>query len=162
MQYIRDRLDTLEDSVKQSWELAQSGQTFGAAKQDLSISSEPVDKLFTIFDDIRRSAVDASDTITDFIGARIIFWDMIYQGSVESARFEIFIPLLDGVLDYICDLIIDTLRDQVVSSICQASMEGYMWVLLDGGPSRVFSDSDVIMMQEDLNDLKVSTPTNAH
>ncbi|XP_038982547.1 protein unc-13 homolog isoform X3 [Phoenix dactylifera] len=163
LHYVRDQLDTLEDSVKQSWELAQSGQTFGAAEQDLSISSEPVDELFTIFDDIRRSAVDASDTITDFIGARVIFWDMrdsflfsLYQGSVESARFEIFIPLLDGVLDYICDLIIDTLRDQVVSSICQASMvlEGYVWVLLDGGPSRVFSDSDVTMMQEDLNVLK--------
>ena len=37
-----------------------------------------------------------------------------------------------------------------------------MWVLLDGGPSRVFSESDVTMMQEDLNVLKVSIPSNAH
>ncbi|XP_073101561.1 protein unc-13 homolog isoform X4 [Elaeis guineensis] len=161
LHYIRDQLDTLEDSVKQTWELAQSGQIFGTVKQDSSISSESVDELFTIFDDVRRSAIDASDTITDFIGTRVIFWDMrdsflfsLYQGRVESARFEIFLPLLDGALDYICDLIIETLRDQVVSSIYQASMEGYVWVLLDGGPSRVFSESDVTMMQEDLNVLK--------
>ena len=43
-------------------------QIFGTVKQDSSISSESVDELFTIFDDVRRSAIDASDTITDFIG----------------------------------------------------------------------------------------------
>ena len=31
-----------------------------------------------------------------------------------------------------------------------------MWVLLDGGPSRAFSDSDITMMEDDLNVLKVS------
>lgn len=36
------------------------------------------------------------------------------------------------------------------------SQEGYVWVLLDGGPSRAFSDSDITMMEDDLNVLKVS------
>lgn len=30
-----------------------------------------------------------------------------------------------------------------------------MWVLLDGGPSRAFSDLDIISVEEDLNMLKV-------
>lgn len=34
--------------------------------------------------------------------------------------------------------------------------EGYVWVLLDGGPSRAFSNSDVMMMEDDFNTLKVS------
>lgn len=34
--------------------------------------------------------------------------------------------------------------------------EGYVWILLDGGPSRAFSDSDITMMEEDFNLLKVS------
>lgn len=34
--------------------------------------------------------------------------------------------------------------------------EGYVWVLLDGGPSRAFADSDVSLMEDDLNTLKVS------
>lgn len=34
--------------------------------------------------------------------------------------------------------------------------EGYVWVLLDGGPTRAFSDLDIPMMEDDLNMLKVS------
>lgn len=58
------------------------------------------------------------------------------------------------VLDHICSLIDDSLRDFVVLSICRASLEGYVWVLLDGGPSRAFSNSDITMMEDDLNTLK--------
>ncbi|XP_065030432.1 protein unc-13 homolog isoform X2 [Musa acuminata AAA Group] len=118
LHYLREQLDTLEDAIKHSWVLLQTG-------------------------------------------ARVIFWDLrnsmifsLYQGSVENARFEIFIPMLDEVLDTVCDLIVDSLRDQVVSSIFEATMDGYIWVMLDGGPARVFSESDATMMQQDLNDLK--------
>ncbi|KAL8101228.1 hypothetical protein AgCh_033198 [Apium graveolens] len=34
----------------------------------------------------------------------------------------------------------DILRDLVVASICKASLVGYVWVLLDGGPSCAFSE----------------------
>ena len=33
--------------------------------------------------------------------------------------------------------------------------EAFVWVLLDGGPSRAFFDSDIPMMEDDLNMLKV-------
>ena len=33
--------------------------------------------------------------------------------------------------------------------------EGYLWVLLDGGPSRAFSDSDVNLLEDDLRALQV-------
>lgn len=33
--------------------------------------------------------------------------------------------------------------------------EGFAWVLLDGGPSRAFSDSDVTLLEDDLAMLKV-------
>lgn len=85
------------------------------------------------------------------------------------------------VLDHICGLIDDTIRDLVVFSVCRASMvrflpqnlfccspfiavlildmfmiqEGYVWVLLNGGPSRAFSTSDITIMEDDLNMLKV-------
>lgn len=162
LHYIREQLDGLEDAIQQSWVSAQSvkRQSFRAVMGESAVSNEIVD-LFTIFDDIRRSAIDASNGIFEFIGARVIFWDMkdsflssIYRGSVENARMEKIVPVLDEVLDDICGLIIDTLRDRVVSSIFQASMDGYVWTILDGGPSRAFSESDVIMMQEDLNILK--------
>ncbi|XP_073002411.1 protein unc-13 homolog isoform X5 [Typha latifolia] len=172
--YVRDQLDNIEDAIKQSWALSLSGftlldcmshttngQNVAAVYKSLSAQSESVDELFTVFDDVRRSAILASEKIFDFIGPRVIFWDVresflfsLYRGSVESARLEMFLPVIDQVLDCICDLIIDTLRDKVVLSICQAAMDGYIWVLLDGGPCRVFSERDVTLMQEDLAVLK--------
>lgn len=163
LHYIRDQLDMLEDSIKQSWKFDRpvKCETFGDPEENLCTTSESIEEIFTIFDDIKRSTFDVSDIIFDFIGTRVIFWDMrdsflftLYRGNVESARLEICVPQLDAVLNDICDVIIDTLRDQVVLSICQASMDGYVWVMLDGGPSRVFSESDTTMMQEDLNILK--------
>ncbi|XP_020084796.1 uncharacterized protein LOC109707713 isoform X3 [Ananas comosus] len=174
LHYIRDQLDTLEDTIKHSWNLVQSG--FGLADYfsrisngkssvdvnvNLSACNGSVDELFALFDNVRRGAVTTSKMMLDFIGPRVIFWDMrdsflfsLYRSSVNSARLEIFIPLLDQVLDRICDLIIDELRDQVVLKIFQASMDGFIWVLLDGGPSRAFSEADVPLMQEDLAMLK--------
>jgi len=67
---------------------------------------------------------------------------------------QIFIPTIDQVLDQVCDLIVDVLRDQVVLRIFQACMEGFIWVLLDGGPSRAFLEADVDLMHQDLAMLK--------
>ncbi|MCD7447585.1 hypothetical protein HAX54_032203 [Datura stramonium] len=78
----------------------------------------------------------------------------LYHGGVEGARLETILPQFDRVLSDVCALIDDTLRDIVVKSIFKASLEGYVWVLLDGGPSRAFSDFDVVMMEDDLNILK--------
>ncbi|KAK4365334.1 hypothetical protein RND71_016692 [Anisodus tanguticus] len=93
--------------------------------------------------------------------ARVVFWDMrepfivnLYHGGVEGAQLETILPQFDRVLNNVCALIDDTLRDIVVKSIFKASLEGYAWVLLDGGPSRAFSEFDVVMMEDDLNILK--------
>ncbi|XP_021754133.1 uncharacterized protein LOC110719487 [Chenopodium quinoa] len=58
------------------------------------------------------------------------------------------------MLNQICGSVDDTVRDPVISSIFHASLEGYLWVLLDGGPSRAFSDSDIILMEDDLRALQ--------
>ncbi|KAF8379445.1 hypothetical protein HHK36_028881 [Tetracentron sinense] len=130
-------------------------------KEGLSRNSESVDELFTTFNSIRKTATDAINKICDFTGPRVVFWDLrdsflfrLYRGDVESARLESILPHVDSVLDHICGLINDSLRDLVVLSICRASLDGYVWVLLDGGPSRVFSCTDIRFMQEDLDILK--------
>ncbi|KAK4558132.1 hypothetical protein RGQ29_007763 [Quercus rubra] len=74
------------------------------------------------------------------------------SGILQQILSTKFVTLL--VLDHICGLIDDTLRDLVAFSICRASLECYVWVLLNGGPSRAFSDSDITLMEDDLNMLK--------
>ncbi|OEL28210.1 hypothetical protein BAE44_0010769, partial [Dichanthelium oligosanthes] len=171
LQFIRDQLDAIEEGIKQSWISVLSAVRLldylscmasgRAISENLSSSDESVDELFTIFDDVRMTAVNTSVTILNFIGTRAVFWDMrdsllfsLYRDSVEGVRMQIFIPTIDQVLDQVCDLIVDVLRDQVVLRIFQACMEGLIWVLLDGGPSRAFLETDVDLMQQDLAMLK--------
>ncbi|WVZ86771.1 hypothetical protein U9M48_033505 [Paspalum notatum var. saurae] len=171
LQFIRDQLDVIEDGIKQSWASVLSAVRLlhylscmasgSALSENFSPTDESVDELFTIFDDVRMTAVNTTDMILNFIGTRAVFWDMrhsllfsLYRDSVEGARMQMFISSIDQVLDQVCDLIADVLRDQVVLRIFQACMEGLIWVLLDGGPSRAFLETDVDLMQRDLAMLK--------
>ncbi|PON58344.1 hypothetical protein PanWU01x14_167360 [Parasponia andersonii] len=164
LKYIEKQINILEDGIKKSWApVRKSNNENWVEKEPNEITSgEEVDELFaTTFDIIRDASFNGISKICDLIGPRIVFWDLrdafilsLYRGSVELTRFESILPHVDTVLDHVCGLIDDTLRDRVILSIYQASLEGFAWVLLDGGPSRAFSDSDVILMEDDLAMLK--------
>lgn len=168
LQYIQKQVGALEDGIRKSWasvwQFGNTGCADGHPETSTSLptSSESVDELFVAtFDTIRSSAADAIRKICDLTGTRVVFWDLrdpflfhLYRGTVEGARLDSILPHFDSVLNRICDLIDDTLRDLLVTSICRASLEGFLWVLLDGGPACSFSDSDVTMIEDDLNMLK--------
>uniref|UniRef100_N1R1M5 Uncharacterized protein n=1 Tax=Aegilops tauschii TaxID=37682 RepID=N1R1M5_AEGTA len=130
--YIRDQLDTIEEGIKQSWVDVQSGtvglldylscMTSEGATSKSSPSDESIDELFTIFDDVRRTAVNITDTILNFIAL------------LTDERHML------QVLD----------------------QEGFIWVLLDGGPSRAFLETDVNLMKDDLAMLKVKKTRLKH
>ncbi|KAJ0049443.1 hypothetical protein Pint_16079 [Pistacia integerrima] len=168
--YIQKQIGILEDGIRKSWGLVRppidqlwaKEELPETSERDFLACSEAVDELFsTTLNCIRDTAKVAISMICDFIGARVVFWDLrdsflfpLYRSNVENARLDSILPHVDTVLDQICGLIDDSLRDLVVLSICRASLEGYVWILLDGGPSRAFSDSDITMMEEDFNVLK--------
>ncbi|KAL8106727.1 hypothetical protein AgCh_023473 [Apium graveolens] len=167
LQYIQKQMGILEDGIRKSWGSAtlsenNRGEEHPEASETVLEYSESVDELFVAtFDSLRDTAADAIRRTCEFIGARVVFWDLrdsflfrLYRGSVESARFETILPNFDSVLNNICGYVDDILRDLVVASICKASLDGYVWVLLDGGPSCAFSDADVKLMDEDLHILK--------
>ncbi|KAG8374878.1 hypothetical protein BUALT_Bualt10G0041300 [Buddleja alternifolia] len=166
-EYIRKQTAVLEDGIRKSWESVTSYQIHRCSIEETpetlettgSLNGESVSELFiATLDCIRDSAADAIRNTSDFLGAKIVFWDMrdsflfyLYHGSIGGNRFEGVLPQFDSVLNNVCGLIDDTIRDLIVSSIWKASLEGFMWVLLDGGPSRAFSDTDITMIEEDLN-----------
>lgn len=168
LQYMQKQINILEDGIKKSWAstmasgYSRDSKISPGTTDFMQTDSESVDELFVAtFDSIRDSIADDIRKICDLVGTRVIFWDLrdsflfrLYHGTVEGARLENLLPQLDSVLNRVCGLIDDTLRDMVVASICRAALEGYVWVLLDGGPSRAFSDSDITMMEDDLNMLK--------
>jgi hypothetical protein len=59
------------------------------------------------------------------------------------------------VLGELCEVIVEPLRDRIVLGLLQASLDGLLRVLLDGGPTRGFAQSDSAMLEEDVNVLKV-------
>ncbi|EXC34100.1 hypothetical protein L484_010558 [Morus notabilis] len=162
--FIQNQIDVLEDGIRKSWALvSQSDKEIWAKKEPQELTcGEEVDELFaTTFNIIRDTSSHAISKICDFIGPRVVFWDLrdafisgLYRGNVEGARLDSVLPHFDTVLDHVCGLIDDCLRDLVILSICKASLEGFAWVLLDGGPSRAFSDSDVTLLEDDLAMLK--------
>ncbi|KAF5182736.1 unc-13-like protein [Thalictrum thalictroides] len=169
LQYIESKLSTLEDGIKESWALVRPCLNERWAKEQflrplgdcLPKCRKSVDGLFITFNKIRQYMVDAVNKVCELIGARLVFWDLrdsflftLYRGKIENARLENSLLHFDSVLDHICSTIIDSLRDRVVLSICRASMDGYIWVLLEGGPSRAFLETDIQLLQEDLDILK--------
>ncbi|KAL2544069.1 hypothetical protein Fot_13302 [Forsythia ovata] len=168
--YIQKQTAILEDGIRKSWESVRvyknnrcsKEQTTETLETTLDSNNESVAELFVAtLECIRDSASDAIRQTCDFLGARFVFLDLrdsflfhLYRGGVEGNRLDGILPQFDGALNTVCGLIDDTIRDLVVSSIFKASMEGFVWVLLDGGPSRAFSDPDISMIEEDLKILK--------
>ncbi|KAL9269899.1 unc-13-like protein [Drosera capensis] len=173
LQYVQDQVGVLEETIRKSWGAVKPSygrRWFNVAEDDpskmlgrtMDACNETVGELFvTTFDSIRNNAKDAMSKIYDIIGVTVVFWDLrnsfiydLYRGSVEGSRIDHVLQKVDGVLNQICNLVDNAVRDAVVSSIFCAFVEGYVWVLLDGGPSRAFSENDITLLEDDLSTLK--------
>ncbi|XP_073136594.1 protein unc-13 homolog isoform X2 [Henckelia pumila] len=168
--YIQKQITVLEDGIRKSWEAITPCRIYGCSADmtpgtlgtSVDLNDESVTELFVAtLDCIRDSACHAIKRTCDFLGAKIVFWDMrdsflfnLYHGGVEGNRLDGLLPQFDSALNNVCRLIDETIRDLVVSSIYKASLEGFVWLLLDGGPSRAFSDTDISMIEEDLSVLE--------
>ncbi|KAH9317164.1 hypothetical protein KI387_018933, partial [Taxus chinensis] len=162
LHYMLIQLNVLEDNIKDRWVQARPRRR--SIDEDImsrSASDKLMDGYSTMFDGTRKDVNAAINKMCDFTGVKIIFWDMrepfinsLYRGSVSQARIESVIHVLDSVLGQLCDVIAGPLRDQVVIGLLQASLDGFVRVLLDGGPSRVFSQDDRIALEEDMQVLK--------
>lgn len=152
--YAISHLNKLEDSIWERWTRK--------IKHGIS-SKKPTEENSRkeSFDGSRKDVNAAIDRICEFTGTKIIFWDLrepfienLYRPSVSESRLETLIEPLDVELNQLCDIIVEPLRDRIVTSLLQASLDGLLRILLDGGPSRLFIPSDARYLEEDLEVLK--------
>ncbi|KAI7738935.1 hypothetical protein M8C21_031821, partial [Ambrosia artemisiifolia] len=148
--YGISHLNKLEDSIWERW----TRKTKHGKSNNENSKKES-------FDGSRKDINAAIDRICEFTGTKIIFWDLrepfienLYRPSVSESRLETLIEPLDVELNQLCDVIVEPLRDRIVTSLLQASLDGLLRVLLDGGPSRLFIPSDAKSLEEDLEVLK--------
>jgi hypothetical protein len=148
--YAVSHLNKLEDSIWEQW--TRKNYHHKLIKENSKRDT---------FDGSRKDINAAIDQICEFTGTKIIFWDLraqfidnLYKPNVSQTRLEMIIEPLDMVLNQLCDVIMEPLRDRVVTSLLQASLEGLLRVILDGGPSRVFFPGDSKLLEEDVEVLK--------
>ncbi|KDP40553.1 hypothetical protein JCGZ_24552 [Jatropha curcas] len=157
--YAISQLNKLEDSIWERWTKKKPREQFTIGK---SIDEKSTSfKQKGTFDGSRKDINAAIDRICEFTGTKIIFWDLrepfienLYKPTVSQSRLEALIEPLDTALNQLCDIISEPLRDRIVTSLLQASLDGLVRVLLDGGPSRIFLPADAKLLEDDLEVLK--------
>ncbi|KAF7819774.1 protein unc-13-like protein isoform X1 [Senna tora] len=102
------------------------------------------------------ACVEGIKQLCETIAYKVIFhdmrnflWDGLYVGDVSSARIEPFLQELEQYLEIISSTVHDRVRTRVITDVMQASFDGFLLVLLAGGPSRAFSMQDSVIIEED-------------
>ncbi|KAL5771159.1 hypothetical protein ACOSP7_015313 [Xanthoceras sorbifolium] len=78
-----------------------------------------------------------------------VLWDGLYVGEVSSTRIEPFLQELEHYLEIISSTVHDRVRTRFITDIMKASFDGFLLVLLAGGPSRAFTRQDSEIIEED-------------
>lgn len=159
LHYAISHLSKLEDSIWERWTKKKPYDKLSIGKS-MDDTSESFSQKET-FDGSRKYINAATDRICEFTGTKFIFYDLrdplienLYKPSVSQSRLETLVEPLDEQLNQLCGIIVEPLRDRVVTILLQASIDGLIRVLLDGGPSRLFFPSDGKLLEEDLEILK--------
>lgn len=82
-----------------------------------------------------------------------VFWDGLYLGEVSSSRIEPFLQHLEQYLEIISSTVHDRVRTRLIADVMKASFDGFLLILLAGGPSRAYLVEDSIMIEEDFDSL---------
>ncbi|KAL4203380.1 hypothetical protein AMTRI_Chr01g103720 [Amborella trichopoda] len=159
--YAVSHLSKLEESIRERWSRKRPRETFNIRKSIDENARDITTQKMDAFDGSRKDINAAMDRICEYTGTKIIFWDLreqfidgLYKPCVSQSRLEMLIEPLDTELAQLCDVIVDPLRDHIVIALLQASLDGLVRVILDGGPLRVFVQSDSKVLEEDLENLK--------
>ncbi|CAN1161901.1 Protein unc-13 homolog [Linum perenne] len=107
------------------------------------------------------ACVEGVQQLSEALGYKIVFhdlsnvlWDGLYVGEPSSTRIEPFLEELERSLTVISDTIHERVRTRIITDIMRASLDGFLLVLLAGGPSRAFSRQDSQVIEEDFKSLK--------
>ncbi|RWW47645.1 hypothetical protein BHE74_00046333 [Ensete ventricosum] len=83
-----------------------------------------------------------------------VLWDALYVGDTASSRIDPFIKEADHILETMSNTVHSRVRNRVVTAVMKASFDGFLIVLLAGGPSRAFSRQDSEIIEGDFRSLK--------
>ncbi|KAJ4749173.1 Gls protein (DUF810) [Rhynchospora pubera] len=147
--HIRTELENLEKKIKtclRNVENAHADITDGLdIKFELSLSS----------------CQEGIQTLCETTAYKVVFhdmshvlWESLYLGDTASNRIDSFIKELDPTLEVISGTVHNRVRNRVITALMKAAFDGFLLVLLAGGPQRAFTCQDSQILEEDFKSLK--------
>lgn len=113
------------------------------------------------FDLTPSSCIDAVQQLSEGLSYKIVFhdlshvlWDSLYVGDLSSSRIEPFLQELERNLTIIADTVHERVRTRIIVDVMRASFDGFLLVVLAGGPTRAFSKQDSPIIEDDFKALK--------
>lgn len=147
---IRTELDVLEKRIITHLRNSESAHT-----EDFS------NGLAKKFELTPSACVEGVQQLSEALAYKIVFhdlshvlWDGLYVGEPSSSRIEPFLQELERNLIIISDSMHERVRTRVVTDLMRASFDGFLLVLLAGGPSCAFTRQDSEIIEDDFKSLK--------
>lgn len=107
------------------------------------------------------SCIEAVQQLSEGAAYKIVFhdlshvlWDSLYVGDPSSSRIEPFLQELEHNLTVVADTVHERVRTRIIADMMRASFDGFLLVLLAGGPTRAFSPQDSQIIEDDFRSLK--------
>lgn len=107
------------------------------------------------------ACIEAVQQLSEGLAYKIVFhdashvlWDSLYVGDLSSSRIEPFLQELERNLTIVADTVQERVRTRIIADIMRASFDGFLMVLLAGGPTRAFSRQDSAIIEDDFKALK--------
>ncbi|KFK32548.1 hypothetical protein AALP_AA6G257200 [Arabis alpina] len=107
------------------------------------------------------ACIEGVQQLSESLAYKVVFhdlshslWDGLYIGDPSSSRIEPFLKELEQNLTVIAETVHERVRTRIITDILRASFDGFLLVLLAGGPSRAFTIQDSQIIEEDFKSMK--------
>uniref|UniRef100_M4EZM7 MHD1 domain-containing protein n=1 Tax=Brassica campestris TaxID=3711 RepID=M4EZM7_BRACM len=107
------------------------------------------------------ACIEGVQQLSESLAYKVVFhdlshalWDGLYIGDLSSSRIEPFLKELEQNLTVIAETVHERVRTRIITDLMRASFDGFLLVLLAGGPSRAFTIQDSQIMEQDFKSMK--------
>jgi len=149
LQYIRGELENLEKKIKTCLRNVESAQ------------ADITDGLDIKFVLCQAACQEGIQQICETTAYKVTFydlghvlWDTLYVGDTATNRVEVLLRELDPVLETISGMVHNKVRNRAITALMKATFDGFLLVLLAGGPLRAFTRQDSQVIEDDFRALR--------
>lgn len=154
LHYLQDSLNSLDKTLTLSPRVVHSIRFNSSGKKHGRISSSYFGAALQFIKTSIQHVAEVAGYRLIFLDSNTVFYDTLYVGGVANARICPALRLLKQNLTLLSVIVTDKAQPLAMKEIMKASFEGYLTVLLAGGPSRIYSKSDNQMIADDFDKLK--------